>query len=356
MTPHRPADDRLTRAVLDCLRDGSWASYGHERLEAFESFLAASLGANHAVLAGSGTQALEHALAVLGVGPEVRVALSAYDFPGNFLTIHALGARPVLVDADPATGQMDPSSLEKALGQFKVSVVVASHLHGGVADLPAILALCQRHGAELVEDCCQSPGGRKAGRMLGTWGRAGVVSFGGGKPLSCGRGGAVITGEALVAQRIRVRSQRGTRMAVPGNLQLAVLEPQLADWRKTVEFMSAGFEAMRRELGKTDQWVPLPGPPADSAGGTYRLGLMSVDGEARARHLERGKALGLPVAIGFRALHAGRSAGRFEAAGDLPGALACGKRMMTLAGDLVRGTAGELEEAVSRCREWALGG
>lgn len=355
MTPARPADDRITRAVLDCLRNGSWARYDHDRLEAFESFLATALGATHSVLAGSGTQALEHALAAVGIAAGARVALSAYDFPGNFLTIHALGARPVLVDTDPASGQMDPSSLETNLRHFRVAAVVVSHLHGGVADLPAIQALCDRHETVLVEDCCQCPGAMLNGRMLGTWGRAGVVSFGGGKPVSCGRGGAVMSNDPLVAQRIRVRSQRGTRLSVPGNLQLAALEPQLAILKETVESMSAGFERLRGELGETGKWAPLTQIPKGAVGGIYRLGLMSISAEARQSQMERARALGLPVEAGFRSIHSGRAAFRYDAAGALPGALECGKRMMTLPGELVRPSSEGLEMVLSKCREWATG-
>lgn len=355
MTPPRPADDRITRAVLDCLRDGSWAKYDHDRLESFESFLATMLGAAHSVLAGSGTQALEHALVAVGIATGTSVALSAYDFPGNFLTIHALGARPVLVDADPATGQMDPASLETNLRHFRVAAVVVSHLHGGVADLPSIQALCERHGVFLVEDCCQCPGAALDGRMLGTWGSAGAVSFGGGKPVSCGRGGAVMSRDPLVAQRIRMRSHRGTRLAVPGNLQLAALEPQLAILKETVQSMSAGFERLRGELSGTGKWAPLAQIPKGAVGGTYRLGLMSVSAEARQRQIERGKALGLPVEAGFRAIHAGRAAGRYDAADDLRGASECGKRMMTLPGELVRQGEEGLEAALSICRQWLAG-
>ena len=355
MTPPWPADDRITRAVMDCLRDGSWARYDHDRLENFELMLADSLGAAHAVLAGSGTQAMEHALAAVEISAGARVALSAYDFPGNFLTIHALGAHPVLVDADPATGQMDPASLETNLRQFGVSAVVVSHLHGGVADLPAILSLCQRHGAALIEDCCQSPGAVLNGRMLGTWGRAGVVGFGGGKPVSCGRGGAVVSNDPVVAQRIRLRSQRGTRLSVPGNLQLAALTPQLAILKETMEAMSAGFERLRGELGKSEEWSMLTQTPKGTPGGTYRLGLMSVSAESRQRQIDRAKAMGLPVEAGFRAIHAGRASGRYEAADALPGATECGKRMMTLPGDLVRHGRERLDEILSKCRDWVAG-
>lgn len=355
MTPAWPADDRITRAVLNCLRDGSWSRYDHDRLENFESFLATSLGANHAVLAGSGTQAMELALIAVGIGEGARVALSAYDFPGNFLTIHALGARPVLVDANPATGQMDPASLEANLRRSQVAAVVVSHLHGGMADLPTLMALCQKHEAVLVEDCCQCPGAVLDGRRLGTWGRAGVVSFGGGKPVSCGRGGAVMTNDPLVAQRVRLRSQRGTRLAVPGNLQLAALEPQLAILNETVETMLAGFDHLRGELGKTGKWAPLAQIPKGAVGGTYRLGLMSASAVARQGQIERGKALGLPVEAGFRAIHAGRAAGRYDAADDLSGALECGKRMMTLSGDLVRAGTEGLDMVLGKCREWVAG-
>jgi len=352
MTENRPADDRVTRAVLDCLRDGSWARYDHERLESFEAFTARTLGAAHAVLAGSGTLALEHALAATGVGPGGMVALSAYDFPGNFLTVHALGARPVLVDADPATGQMDPASLSVALGRFSIAAVVVSHLHGGIAPLDDIIPLCDRAGAAVVEDCCQCPGGTLAGRPLGTRGRAGVVSFGGGKPVSCGRGGAVLTDDALVAQRVKLRSHRGTRLAVPGNLQLAALEPQLAGWKETLGTAADRLGRLDGVFRNNRACQPVWRVSTGNLSGFYRLGLMVPAGD-RQRLIESAKALDLPLAAGFRAIHAGRSAARFETAGDLPGALECGRRMTTLEGELVRWDGNAFEDALERCRAWA---
>jgi hypothetical protein len=86
--------------------------------------------------------------------------------------------------------------------------------------------------------------------------------------------------------------------------------------------------------------------------GFYRLGLMAPSGD-RQRLIESAKALDLPLAAGFRAIHAARSAARFETAGDLAGALECGRRMMTLEGEMVRWDGKAFESALERCRAWA---
>lgn len=353
MTQPNPAPESVVLAVQACLLDGSWAQYDHERLDRFERTLAVQFASPHALVAGSGTLALEWALAATGVMPGSNVVLAAYDYPGNFLTVHALKAHPHLVDVDPATGQMDPHALKAALNAGPVSAVVVSHLHGGMADIATIADMCQERNIALVEDCCQCPGASVRGKPLGTWGRAGVISFGGGKPISCGRGGALLTSDPLVAQRARLQSMRGTRLSTLSNLQLAALEPQLENLSKTVHATALRARQLLDILACSPDFRPITVP--DGEPGYYRMGLVALNHARREEIVERGRAVGLPVDAGFRALHVGRSQSRFSTLGSLEGARQCGNEMITLSGSIFMENESSFERVRKACSVWASG-
>jgi dTDP-4-amino-4,6-dideoxygalactose transaminase len=353
MTQRFPAPESVILAVQACLLDGSWATYDHERLDSFEKALAAQFFTSHALVTGSGTLALELALVASGVVPNTNVVLAAYDYPGNFLTVHALEAHPYLVDVDPSTGQMDTQALKATLDAVPASAVVVSHLHGGIADIATISALCQEKNVPLVEDCCQCPGATFQGKHLGSWGHAGVISFGGGKPISCGRGGALVTNNALVAQRARMQSLRGTRLATLSNMQLAALEPQLANLSKTVQRTAMRAHQLLEVFQKASVFKPVM--VNDGEPGYYRLGLIVQNQTNRETIIERGKELDLPVDSGFRALHMGRSKSRFGTLAGLTGAEICGKNMLTLSGCIFQEDESGFERIKKACKVWASG-
>src|SRR4051794_16448877 len=208
-TPVRPqgppdwplTDEPVRQAVESALRDGSWGKYHGGHVGILEEKLAALFGVRHALTCGSGTYAVELALRALQVGPGDEVALAAYDYPGNFLTVHALGARPVLVDVDPGNWNLAVDRLAEVAAPPRALVV--SHLHGGLVPMRAVMAWAAAHGVGVVEDAAQQPGAVVQGRQAGTWGDVGVLSFGGSKLLSAGRGGALLTSKADVYQRAR---------------------------------------------------------------------------------------------------------------------------------------------------------
>ena len=353
MTQPFPAPESVILAVQACLLDGSWALYDHDRLDRFEKTLADRFASSNALVTGSGTLALEWALVAVGVVSGSNVVLAAYDYPGNFLTVHALKAHPHLVDVDPATGQMDPQSLRNALNAIPVSAVVVSHLHGGMADIAAITAICREKKVPVVEDCCQCPGATFQGKLLGTWGDAGIISFGGGKPIGCGRGGAMLTNNSLVAQRARMQSLRGTRLATLSNMQLAALEPQLANLAKTVQITAIKARQLLDIFQNASAFKPITAK--DGEPGYYRLGLVAQDRSTRETIIERGRLLGLPVDTGFRPLQIGRAKTRFSTLGTLSGAEECGKKMITLSGSVFLSDESGFENIKKACTVWASG-
>lgn len=191
--PQPPAwplpDEAVEAALRRAFADGSWGKYHGPNCRELSARLAAMHGCEHIVLTCSGTAAVELALRGLRIGPGDEVILSAYDFEGNFKNVLAVGAKPVLVDVDPVSGQLDTNQLEAARS-LHTKAIIASHLHGGVVAMPAVRAFADQHQIAVLEDACQMPGAIVHGRIAGTWGDVGVLSFGGSKLLTAGRGGA----------------------------------------------------------------------------------------------------------------------------------------------------------------------
>jgi len=221
-----PPDDAVRQALEEAWRDGLWGKYHGGRVAALEARLAEFHGVPHALACGSGTFAVELALRALKISPGDEVLLSAYDYPGNFLCVHAVGATPVLVDVHPDNWNLDPAQLEAATGPASRAVIV-SHLHGGLVPMREVMAFATARGVRVIEDAAQCPGAIVQGRRAGTWGDAGMLSFGGSKLLTAGRGGALLTPHADVLQRARLALNRGNLVCPLSELQAAVLMPQL---------------------------------------------------------------------------------------------------------------------------------
>jgi perosamine synthetase len=223
-----PADEAVREALAAAYADGSWGRYLGPHTQRLSELLAAMHGLRHAWLCSSGTIAVELALRGLKIGPDDEVILAAYDFPGNFRAIEAIGAWPVLIDVGPAgpSWTLDAGQLAAAISP-QTKAVIASHLHGSLLDMRQICEIAARHGLAVVEDACQVPGAIVGGKSAGAWGDCGVLSFGGSKLLTAGRGGCILTNRDDVVQRIKVFSQRGNEAFPLSELQAAVLVPQL---------------------------------------------------------------------------------------------------------------------------------
>ncbi len=330
-----PQDEAIAEALRQALADGSWGKYHGEHGRLLIERLAEMHHVEQVLLTCSGTAAVELALRGLRVGPGDEVILAAYDFEGNFKNVLTVGARPVLVDIDSHTGQLDVTQLEAARSP-QTKAVIASHLHGGVADLPAVRAFADQHQLGVIEDACQMPGARIHGRIAGTWGDIGILSFGGSKLLTAGRGGALFTRDAGIAQRVRLHTQRGNDAYPLSELQAAVLLPQLNRLNERNRIREASVETLLSELtdasGLISWWHDAPrrdeiatqNVAPHSTAAFYKLGFWydsSVCGNlSRDQFAAAARAAGIPFDPGFRALHQTHTRSRFRAIGDLPNA------------------------------------
>jgi len=175
----------------------------------------------------SGTIAVELALRGCRVESGDEVLLAAYDFPGNFRAIEAIGATVGIVDVHSETWTFpNLDELDKAIGP-KSKAIIVSHLHGTTAAMDTICEWARFRNLAVIEDACQVPGATIAGQPAGSWGDCSVLSFGGSKLLSAGRGGAILTNDPRIDQRIRIVRQRGNDAFPLSELQAAVLGPQL---------------------------------------------------------------------------------------------------------------------------------
>jgi len=177
---------------------------------ALESELAALCGVTHGIGVNSGTDALTLALKAVGVGPGDEVITSAFSFVASASTVLMLGARPVFVDIVPATYNLDPVAVEKALTP-RTRAIVAVHLYGQPAAMDAIQAIARARSLAVVEDAAQAVGAAYAGRPAGAWSDVACLSFYPTKNLGgCGDGGMLLTSRDDIAQAARRLRDHGS--------------------------------------------------------------------------------------------------------------------------------------------------
>jgi dTDP-4-amino-4,6-dideoxygalactose transaminase len=170
---------------------------------AFEREVAAYCGVRHAVAVASGTDALHLALRAADVGPGDEVITTPFTFIATAGAISQTGARPVFVDIDSGTFNIDPARVEAAVN-VRTRAVLPVHLYGQPADLAPIRELCRRRGLALIEDCAQSFGAEYGGCKSGAYGDMGCFSFYPSKNLGAyGDGGMVVTDDDARAERLR---------------------------------------------------------------------------------------------------------------------------------------------------------
>jgi dTDP-4-amino-4,6-dideoxygalactose transaminase len=175
----------------------------------FEDAFAEYCKTSHAVGVDSGYSALELILKAYDIGPGDEVITAANTFIATTLAISNCGARPVLVDMDPNTYNLDPARLEAAITPA-TRAIIPVHLYGQPADMDAIMAIARRHGLQVIEDACQAHGARYKGRRTGGLGDAAAFSFYPSKNLGAfGDGGMVVTNDAHVADKVRLLRNLG---------------------------------------------------------------------------------------------------------------------------------------------------
>ena len=186
----------------------NWVAPVGPHIDAFERELAAKVGAKHAVAVSSGTAALHLALRLLGVGPGDEVVCSTLTFIASITPAMMQGAKPVFIDSDESSWNLDPALLEEFLDTRSKSgrlpkVVIPVHLYGQCCDMDPIRAVCEKYGVVMVEDAAEALGATYKGRAPGVFGKAGIFSFNGNKIITTSSGGMLVTDDAEFAAKAR---------------------------------------------------------------------------------------------------------------------------------------------------------
>ena len=218
-------------------------------VKAFEHEIAAYCGCSHAVGVGNGTDALHLALRALRVGPDDEVITTPFTFVATTEAIGIVGAKPVFVDVDPATFNIDVNQIERAITP-RTKAILAVHLYGQPCDMDSIMDIARRHELFVVEDCAQAIGAQYKGRTVGTIGDAGCLSFFPSKNLGClGDGGMVITNDAAVFDRVEMLRRHGGRVKYHHEelgLNSRLDELQAAVLREKLKRLPAWTESRRK--------------------------------------------------------------------------------------------------------------
>ena len=204
---YRALSPAIDAAISRVLRSGRFI-LGPEH-EALEREAARHFQVRYALGVASGTDALELALRACGIGPGDEVITTAFSFFATAEAIVTVGAKPVFVDIDPETFNLDPALLPAALTR-RTRAILPVHLYGQPAEMRLILAFARRHRLRVIEDAAQAAGARYGGRPVGGLGDAGCLSFYPTKNWGAyGDGGMVLTSDAAIARRIRLLRAHG---------------------------------------------------------------------------------------------------------------------------------------------------
>ncbi len=198
--PWPPRDEATAEKLKELYMSGQW-SFNSPMEQEFENEFAKYHGTKYAIFMANGTTTLECSLAALGVGPGDEVIVPALTWMATALSAFYVGANPVIVDIDPKTLCMDPAAMEAAITP-KTKAIIPVHVYGSTADLEKILAIADKHGIPVVEDCAHMQGGFWNGRGVGSWGKVGSFSFQQSKTMASGEGGICITSDPELAEKI----------------------------------------------------------------------------------------------------------------------------------------------------------
>lgn len=313
------------------------AAEGHyilgPNVKALEQEIAAECGCRFAVGVANGTDALHLALRALNIGPGDEVITTPFTFVATTEAIGIVGARPVFVDIDPRTFNIDPELIAAAITS-RTRAILPVHLYGQPCDMGPIMELAEKHGLHVVEDCAQALGAAYRGRSVGSFGTAGCLSFFPSKNLGCfGDGGMVVTNDAQVYERVEMLRRHGGRVKYYheelglnsrlDELQAAILRvklPHLSRWNQLrrerayrYNELLAGIPGvdLPEELTASGLLAPRSVAAADQGGlvtAVYHQYTVLLDDRDAVRHKLTeagvGNAIYYPVALHLQRVHA----------------------------------------------------
>lgn len=282
--------------------ESGWIAPLGPEVDMLEKEFARVTGSKHAVAVNSGTAALHLTLRMLGVGPGDLVVVPSLTFIGSVSPILFQGAKPVFVDSESSSWNLDPEILEVVLGgrdRKKIKAVVPVHLYGQPADIDTIHGICKKHGVPMVEDAAEALGStyKNRTRSPGSFGVMGIHSFNGNKIITTSGGGMLVTDSHRQAEWARKLASQAREPAAHyehreigynyrmSNLLAAVGRSQLCDLPRRVKRRREHFRAYAEALGD------LPGvqmqPEAPWGKSTRWLTCLTVDPKRAGTNREK---------------------------------------------------------------------
>jgi dTDP-4-amino-4,6-dideoxygalactose transaminase len=294
--------------------DGAQFVLGPE-VTTFEERFASYCNVKHCIALNSGTSALHLALLAAGIGPGDEVITVSMTFVATTAAILYCGARPVFVDVDPATWNMDPNLIEAAITP-RTKAILPVHLHGLMADMDPIIAIARRHSLILIEDAAQSHGAEYKTRRAGTVGDIGCFSFYPGKNLGAyGEGGAVVSNNPELARKIALLRDWGQESkynhVLPGYnyrmdaIQAAVLSVKMGYLEAWTEARRAVASHYDRLLAKGRHKRPTPPAHCRHVYHVYAIELLNRDDVQKELHAAGiGTGIHYPVPVHLQKAYA----------------------------------------------------
>ena len=276
--------------------DTNWMSTVGQNINEAERLVCEKIGCGYAVGLSAGTAALHMAMKLAGVKRGDRVFCSDVTFGATVNPVVYEGGIPVFIDSEYETWNMDPAALEKAFEIYKdVKVVVLVHLYGVPAKIDEIRAVCEKHGAVLIEDAAESMGASYKGIQTGSFGKYNVISFNGNKIITGSSGGMLLTDDEEAANKVRKWSTQARENApwyqheeigynyrmsnvIAGVLrgQVAFLEEHISQKKVIYERYKEGFKDMTVTMNPFDEKNSEP---------NYWLSCMIINTEAMCRQV-----------------------------------------------------------------------
>lgn len=288
-----PQNDAIAAAIERCYRSGDYGNYRSDSHDEFASRLIRLSDRQWCRPMSSGSLAIEMSLRALRLGPESRIAVAAFDYPGVLRAVECLGARPVLVDCRSDHPVIDVDALAR-LDASAVHAVVASHLYGASVAVDSLETLCEERGWAFIEDACQSIGMTIGGRPVGSFGNLSCLSFGGSKPVTAGSGGAIVGNDAASEARLRRWLDRPSDAAPMSPLQFAVIGPQLDD-------LQSNLNRKRSVAQSLGEIIPTLPAQTDTVPAYYKFPMVCQSPSHREAVVRSAEHAGLPIGLPFRA-------------------------------------------------------
>ena len=300
--------------VDDCLKT-NWISSSGKYVRLFEEEFSQYCGKKFGIATTSGTTALHLALASAGIGPGDEVIMPTFTIASPAFAILYCGAKPVFVDSQPDTWNIDPQAIEKKITK-KTKAIIPVHIYGHPCDMTAIMSIARKYKLLVIEDAAEAHGAEYKGKKAGGIGHVSCFSFYGNKIVTCGEGGMVVTSDEKIAERCRnlknlsfLKEKRFWHKELGFNYRMTNIQAAigLAQFEQIDQYvkMRRRNAAIYNSLLKNVPGITLPVERRD-AKNVYWMYSILIDkkfGMGRRKFMEELKAKGIEARIFFIPLH-----------------------------------------------------